>query len=286
MLLLSFARIFIDRITSNPVCFPSNDQEQERSKLVALLKALLNPRGNFQVDNDLLMPIFALMCFTEGTTLCKTVKPFLNDKGTPVAFSSEHATSSLSTEAMEALNGRKFSSIIYPPEEAFICLILAKYVMHLLHNSHRRSCPPDPNNFASDEDDDFASMLEKEGITTYGIIKYKKETNESYDKNDFRYFFKQVEKIHKICQLEARQDSNKEIDDDAPQQQDGPWYRFDYQNELDASRQRDSSEDSSSITLTLVVDGSRGQTSDAASTNTSNVEGGVWFGGMCGHGGW
>ena len=141
---------------------------------------MLKPRGDRDAYEKTMLPIFALMCFTEGCPVpCKT--PFLDANGNPVAPQSQRMLPRLSMQGMDILHGKSVSTFIKPPEEVFICLTLAKFILSKLQgldvnvDEFRVGNPPQ-----------------------LPVCSYKAKTNDGYDQTDINFFYEHIQRVVEI----------------------------------------------------------------------------------------
>jgi hypothetical protein len=102
--------------------------------MLPILKAALHPRANRQQYTSSMKEILMLMCFTEGSS-CPARKPFVDKDGREVARSDREMLPILSASAMRALHQKTISCFIFPAEETFICLVLAKFLLFHLRRT-------------------------------------------------------------------------------------------------------------------------------------------------------
>lgn len=143
------------------------------------------------------------MCFTEGCPN-KVNMPFQNAEGKATPAKNEHQNHpKLSKQGYLALHGKSLGDFIKPPEEVFICLTLAKYLLYKLKND----LGP-PKNYLDGEPSSFP------------VSPWKEQSNQGYEQIDLDFFFHHCRRVVDI----HKEDLSKDVKE--------RWVCFDYQDEI------------------------------------------------------
>ena len=167
-------------------------------QLRTILQAAVHPRAEKDKYVSAMQPLFVLMCFGEQSIL-DCAKPYLDEGGIPQF---KHKTNSgggaiLSDAAKIALNGLNLSYVIPPPEEAFICLVLSKYLMTKL--------------LQMQEDLGF-------GQSPPPFKPWQKDTNKAYDQGDLSWYFEHAQRINEIALKDSQENHDRK----------DRWMHFDF----------------------------------------------------------
>lgn len=169
-----------------------------------MLRSLIEPRGtNKETDCALLTPVFANMCFTEGSKV-RIPTPFLNNKEDPqpCATSHKNCTGFLSIPGKWILHQNCLSQIMNPNEEVFICLILVKCIRKKL--------------------DDLRHEYNLDHVPAERRPRaWLERSNEAYDQIDYNFFFHHQKRVEKVVD-----------EHDAKAAPEDRWYYFDYSEDF------------------------------------------------------
>lgn len=127
--------------------------------------------------------IFSLLSFLEGSHGAQNVThPFANRNGDSITANSKSSkVHDLSFEARTYMNGKCISNFIYPTEEVFFCLVIAKFVSAQLLNFAKKDKDLDLS--------DIGCVKDEYGNILFPITPFKKSQNACYGKNDLDFFF-------------------------------------------------------------------------------------------------
>lgn len=143
----------------------------------------MNPHKDRDSYQKTMTPIFAVMCFTEGCAV-KAPRPFVNEHGQAVASNSTDKLPALSREAMDILHGRPLGNFIKPPEETFICLIIAKYLAWYFTTNSEENY--DLTEFKKENDS---------GNRVLPIAPWKGSGTSGWEQVDYDFFWRNIQKV-------------------------------------------------------------------------------------------
>ena len=153
-------------------------------------------------------PIFQIMCFTEGSP-ARIRSPFLNSSNSAVSYNTAGMQLRLSIPAKAKLNGRSLSDVIKPPEEVFICLVVAKFLLAKLISEGK----------ANADEFKVGSPL------ALPVTPYKAKSNDAYEQNDINFFYRHVKTVLSLY----KEDLEKAVDK--------RWIYFDFAADFDDGEQ-------------------------------------------------
>lgn len=161
-------------------------ESKSTADLKDILRAVLHPRGDQDAYEKNMRPVFAFMCFTEGCPIkCRT--PFINSTNVAVAAQNKGMLPRLSRMGKATLQGKSLSTFIKPPEEVFICLTLAKYILHQLQ-----------------ERDVSTDEFRVGNPPELPVGPYRPKSNDAYDQNDINFFYSNLKKVHGIMMKDLK----------------------------------------------------------------------------------
>lgn len=142
-----------------------------------MLRQALFPRQNQVEYEKVIQPFLELTIFLDGGAPCG--RPFVDAAGCILARSQRSSAKKLSIKAMKDLNGKSVSEFIYPPEETFIVLTMAKYLLGTLNSEDIKEFTAPAN-----------------GLDP--VSPWKGTGNDSVAKEDLAFFFKNSRAISDI----------------------------------------------------------------------------------------
>ena len=165
-------------------------ENPDTDMLKKVLSCCLHPRKEDKYV-EIMHDIFAFMCFMESSRGIHIVKhPFVTEAGQPSTgiINKNSMVSDLSTAAYESLNGKSVSSFLFPTEEVFCCLTLAKYLFYVLQKKS-----VDLKEFRCPETKNFP------------VTPFQKVNNSSYTQTDRDFFYSQIKVVSKCFDRDQKE---------------------------------------------------------------------------------
>lgn len=202
--------------------------EDEPTLLKNILRCCLNPRGQKKEYEKYMKEIFAHLSFLEGSYGTNAVKePFSAKDGRNISANSKSSeVQGLSVEAKTFMNGKCVSDFLFPTEEVFFCLTIAKYVLALLEKLAKKDSQVDLSDFYSDHERKL-----------FPVTPFKKSHNACYGQEDLNFYNRYVTIVQQIYVNDKRVSATlaKSQKTNAAPCQDTRWLVFDYGEEISDS---------------------------------------------------